>query len=82
VENNKTKQLKKKQRNVQKNMIGERLYPQIYQINQDLAGKITGMLLEMDNGELLILLQDQDALNKKINEALDVLRDHNTTAKR
>jgi len=39
----------------QKQLLGEALYPRIYAINAQLAGKITGMLLEMDNAELIIL---------------------------
>jgi len=39
-----------------------------------LAGRITGMLLEMDDEELLKVLVDQRALMEKINEALAVLK--------
>ena len=60
----------------QKNMIGERLYPLIHAMHPDQAGKITGMLLEMDNGELLNLLESPEALNAKIMEAISVLQMH------
>jgi len=61
---------------MKKQMIGERLFPLIKAQQPALAGKITGMLLEMDNGELIHLLESQQALNEKIQEALQVLQQH------
>jgi len=60
----------------QKQMLGERLFPLIQQTHAEQAGKITGMLLEMDNSELLHLLEDVNALNAKTREAVKVLEDH------
>lgn len=60
----------------QKQMLGEALYPKIQKLHPDLAGKITGMLLEMENFELLSLLDDEAALQQKVNEALSVYDDY------
>lgn len=59
----------------QKQMLGEIIYMRIAGSHPDLAGKITGMLLEMDNDELLHLLGAPDAMNAKVNEALIVLHE-------
>jgi len=59
----------------QKQMLGEVIYIKIFAVHPDLAGKITGMLLEMDNAELLHLLENQDAMNQKLQEAIAVLND-------
>merc|ERR1712182_105043 len=58
---------------VQKQMIGEKLYPSIARLQPELAGKITGMMLEMDNSELLILLESEQQLKVKVDEAMRVL---------
>lgn len=63
-----------------KQMIGEHLFPKIRKKQPQLAGKITGMLLEMDNGELIGLLESDQALADKVEEALQVLREHETKA--
>jgi polyadenylate-binding protein len=39
----------------QKRMLGEAIYPKVQAMQPELAGKITGMLLEMDNSELISL---------------------------
>merc|ERR1719321_1625977 len=58
---------------VQKQMLGEKLFPAISKHQPELAGKITGMMLEMDNSELLILLESEQQLRNKVQEALRVL---------
>ncbi|KAM0307821.1 hypothetical protein HYE67_000498 [Fusarium culmorum] len=56
----------------QKQILGELIFPKIQAINADLAGKITGMLLEMENPELVNLIEDESALKAKVDEALAV----------
>jgi len=60
----------------QKQMLGERLYPLINNIYPEWAGKITGMLLEIDNAELLHMLDSQESLREKVEEAFRVLEAH------
>lgn len=60
----------------QKNMIGEKLYPLVLNHQPEYAGKITGMLLEMDNAELIHLLESPEALQLKVHEAITVLKQH------
>lgn len=50
----------------QKQMLGERLFPLIHGMYPDLAGKITGMLLEIDNSELIHMLESRDSLKAKV----------------
>ncbi|KAJ8911052.1 hypothetical protein NQ315_015106 [Exocentrus adspersus] len=60
----------------QKQMLGERLFPLIQRMYADLAGKITGMLLEIDNTELLHMLEHNESLKNKVEEAVAVLQAH------
>ncbi|XP_064835511.1 polyadenylate-binding protein 1b isoform X1 [Oncorhynchus masou masou] len=60
----------------QKQMLGERLFPCIQNMHPSLAGKITGMLLEIDNSELLHMLESPESLRSKVDEAVAVLQAH------
>lgn len=74
--NNFLNQLTKADPNQQKQLIGEQLYRAIFNTYPDQAGKITGMLLEMDNSELLHMLEAPESLSSKVDEAVAVLREH------
>ena len=63
----------------QKQMLGERLLPLIQGLVPDMAGKITGMLLEMRTPELLHLLEHKESLSSKVKEAVAVLSAQETT---
>jgi polyadenylate-binding protein len=63
-------------------MLGESLFPLIENtlktLGSDaaLAGKITGMVLELPENELVSMIESTEVLNKKVTEALDVLNAH------
>ncbi|KAL5559067.1 hypothetical protein UlMin_035278 [Ulmus minor] len=58
----------------QRTMLGEALYPLVDQLEHESAAKVTGMLLEMDQTEVLHLLESPEALKAKVAEAMEVLR--------
>lgn len=58
----------------QKRMLGERLFPLVQEIYPSLAQKLTGMLLGVDNAEVLHLLESKDALRAKLEEGICVLK--------
>ncbi|KAI3448122.1 hypothetical protein Pfo_004787 [Paulownia fortunei] len=60
--------------NEQRTMLGENLYPLVEQLEPETAAKVTGMLLEMDQTEVLHLLESPEALKAKVAEAMEVLR--------
>ncbi|KAF8091993.1 hypothetical protein N665_0428s0003 [Sinapis alba] len=61
----------------QRTILGETLYPLVNKVEHENAAKVTGMLLEMDQTEVLHLIESPEALNAKVTEALDVLRNVN-----
>lgn len=60
----------------QKRMLGETIYPLVNALEKEFAPKITGMLLEMDNAELIGLLENPDQFNQKVNVASKMLKEH------
>lgn len=58
----------------QRMMLGESLYPLVEQLEPESSAKVTGMLLEMDQTEVLHLLESPEALRAKVEEAMEVLR--------
>ncbi|RYG40253.1 hypothetical protein EON68_04465, partial [archaeon] len=62
-----------------RNVLGDRLYPQVLSHTPaERAAKVTGMLLELDVGEILNLLESSEALGSKVKEALEVLQNSET----
>ena len=57
----------------QKQMLGERLFPLIQGLFPDMAGKITGMLLEIDNSELVHMLEHKESLSSKVRKYFNFL---------
>lgn len=62
---------------VQRQMYGEQLYLLVQPLSPSpyLAQKITGMLLELPQNELLLNLTNMDELSRRVSEALEVLRE-------
>ena len=55
-------------------MLGDSLYALVKQLEPVDTAKVTGMLLEMDQTEVLHLLESPDALRAKVAEAMEILR--------
>uniref|UniRef100_A0A061RYV7 Polyadenylate-binding protein n=1 Tax=Tetraselmis sp. GSL018 TaxID=582737 RepID=A0A061RYV7_9CHLO len=56
-------------------LLGEALYPLIAAIQPAAAAKVTGMLLEMDQSEVLNLIESPHELRAKVEEAIMVLKE-------
>uniref|UniRef100_A0A7N5JRI8 Polyadenylate-binding protein n=1 Tax=Ailuropoda melanoleuca TaxID=9646 RepID=A0A7N5JRI8_AILME len=58
----------------QKSILGEKLVPLVQSIHPTLVGKISGILLEMDDAEILHMLKYPEFLRAKINELHKILQ--------
>ncbi|XP_066142899.1 embryonic polyadenylate-binding protein-like isoform X1 [Euwallacea fornicatus] len=65
----------------QKQLLGEQLFRIVEKLHPELAGKITGMLLEIDNSELVHMIKNQESLMAKVEEAIAVLEAHKVNKK-
>ena len=54
----------------QKQMLGEKLFPRLY---PDLAGKVTGILLEKENKDILKMIEKQDYLTTSVKAVINML---------
>ncbi|GFQ91043.1 PABC domain-containing protein [Trichonephila clavata] len=60
----------------QKELLGEELYYYVYQWYPERAGKLTGMLLELDIETLVLMSRDWRFLRDMVEKALKALNDH------
>ena len=42
------------------------MYPLVHALDADLAGKITGMLLEMSEADVISIIEDRQACEEKV----------------
>ncbi|CAH1775507.1 unnamed protein product [Owenia fusiformis] len=56
--------------------MGERLYPKVQGLQPSLAPKITGMLLELPQAQVLVLLASEEQLRQRVDEAVEVIMSH------
>ncbi|KAF6149861.1 hypothetical protein GIB67_010935 [Kingdonia uniflora] len=59
-------------------MLGWKLYPLVDQQEYELAFHVTGMLLEMDQPQVFLLLESQEGLKAKVAEAMEILNTSQT----
>lgn len=54
-------------------MLGMSLYPLVKKLVPDRAGRVTDMLMEMDQTEVLHLLESPDSLKSRVDEVMNFL---------
>lgn len=64
----------------QKRIVGQALFPMVQNMTAqmgvgELDGKVTGMMLDMDIGELISMMENPIALEESVKEALKALEE-------
>lgn len=59
----------KMEKNQQRNILGEVIYPFVMRINEKYAPKITGMLIDLEHDQIKQCLTNESFLVSKINDA-------------
>nr|XP_018904419.1 PREDICTED: E3 ubiquitin-protein ligase UBR5 isoform X3 [Bemisia tabaci] len=60
----------------QQQQYGDRLYQKVHALRPSLAGRITGMLLELSPAQVLTMLSSDDELRQRVDDAMDILLHH------
>lgn len=60
----------------QKKLLGEKLFPLVQCICPALTGEISGIVLEMDDAEILYMLKYPESLRAKTDETILNLQSH------
>lgn len=55
-------------------MLGKNLFPLVQQVVPEMAVKVTSMLLEMDQTEVLHLLESPESLRAEVVHTMDALK--------
>ena len=58
----------------QKQMLGDMLYPLVQKINPEIAGQITGMLLQNDNSVLSYMIENTNALEVEVEKIVAAIQ--------
>ncbi|XP_064649739.1 uncharacterized protein LOC135501520 [Lineus longissimus] len=59
--------------------VGDQLYIKVHSLHADVADKITGMLMECENDQIVSMLNDDSYLEEMVSRAVDVLAEEDST---
>lgn len=66
---------------IHKRELGKRIYKKVYTTNPVHAGKVTGMLLELNPTQIIYFLSRENAFKEKVSEAVDLITGQSSSKK-